>query len=140
MPHLRQDALPTARYFSSLLGNTGIKAPRERSLWTEPVPLDDRFDEDAEEWYVSLAFEAPTSYLHRFLWCAFSRDFGSVRPRPACDCYLFNLADGVMVWPYDDRGMDVVGPNHALLAKLYARYMAYLLRYDLDAMRATFES
>lgn len=43
-----------------------------------------------------------------------------------------------MVFPYDDRGMDVVGPNKNLLLQLYRQHHPYLLDYDRDAMDATF--
>jgi hypothetical protein len=43
-----------------------------------------------------------------------------------------------MVFPYDDRGMDVVGPNRSLLAGLYSKHHRYLLGHDLPAMKATF--
>ncbi len=44
----------------------------------------------------------------------------------------------MLVHPYDDRGMDVVGPNHALLADLYARFDAYLSDSDREWIRVFF--
>lgn len=120
------------------LRSAGIRVSRNRSIWLEPVPFDDWFDEAVEEWWVNVAFEAPTSLVQSILWCAFASDFGSIRPSPRCQFYLFNIQDGVMVWPYDDRGMDVVGPNRPLLAKLYSSHRHHLLDHDLPAMQATF--
>jgi hypothetical protein len=74
-----------------------------------------------------IAFKAPTEYLINALWCAFSSDFGCIEPNPMADIYLFNLDKEVMVWPYDDRGMDIVGP-----------FEHYLLDYDREAMDAVF--
>ena len=42
--------------------------------------------------------------------------------------------------PYDDRGMDVIGPNHALLADLYHRFNERLLDYDRARMDGFFAS
>lgn len=43
-----------------------------------------------------------------------------------------------MVFPYDDRGMDVAGPNKDLLSQLYHQHNIYLLDYDRCAMDNTF--
>jgi len=113
------------------LANAGIKIPRSRSIWVEEI---------AEDCSLLVAFSASTTLLPRLLWCALSADFGLIRPRPLCSVYLFNLDAHVMAFPYDDRGMDVVGPNPSLLEGLYRKHGAYLLEHDRDAMRASFDS
>ncbi|XGB43246.1 MAG: DUF3885 domain-containing protein [Nodosilinea sp. LVE1205-7] len=120
------------------LHNAGLKPPKVRSIWLEPVPEDDRFDEGAEEWWLNVAFELPANRLKNALWCALSVDLGPIRPKPACLVYLFNLARGVVVFPYDDRGMDVVGPNVDFLRALYLKHYSVLLSYDLASMQETF--
>lgn len=122
------------------LDAAGIKIPKKRELWAESIPSDERFDEDIEEWWLNLAFEASLELLPGLLWCAFSQDFSIIRPRPACAVYLFNLSAGIMVFPYDDRGMDVVGPNHAILSELYHKHKETLLDYDRVAMMEAFEN
>jgi hypothetical protein len=116
----------------------GIKMPSEREIWVDGVEVDDRLDETQAEWNVHVAFRLPLSSLKQLLWCAFARDFGPIRPRLSANIYLFNLSDRIVVWPYDDRGMDVVGPNHGLLKFLYAKYNRFLLAHDRDAMDDTF--
>lgn len=118
----------------------GIKVPRTRCLWLDKVPAIDQIDDDGPELWLNLAFEAPSSLLQNFLWCAFASDFGAISPRLYCDVYLIGLQQGVLMFPYDDRGMDVVGPNHAALARLYSKYGHYLLDYDRKAMDAAFSS
>lgn len=113
------------------LADAGIKIPRSRSIWLEEV---------AEDCSLLVAFSASTTALPRLLWCALSADFGSIRPRPLCSVYLFNLDAGVMAFPYDDRGMDVVGPNSNLLERLYRKHSAYLLEHDIKAMKESFDS
>jgi Domain of unknown function (DUF3885) len=112
------------------LAAAGIKVPPLRSIWLEEV---------AEEGSLFVAFSASTTLLPRLLWCALAADIGSIRPRVPCSVYLFNLDSRVMALPYDDRGMDVVGPNPSLLEKLYQQHTAYLLEHDREAMRASFE-
>jgi len=112
------------------LADAGIKIPRSRSIWLEEI---------AEDCSLLVAFSASTALLPRLLWCALSADFGSIRPRPLCSAYLFNLDARVMAFPYDDRGMDVVGSNSNLLERLYRKHGAYLLEHDLEAMRVSFD-
>ena len=54
--------------------------------------------------------------------------------------YLLSLDQQILVHPYDNRGMDVVGKNHELLATLYEQFRRYLLDYDRQIMDSTFET
>ncbi|MDR0787278.1 MAG: DUF3885 domain-containing protein [Gemmatimonadota bacterium] len=138
---LRMRCLPSISAHRKVLRElaaAGIRIPRNRNAWLELVPSGERFEETIEEFWVNIAFEVEVSAIQPLLWCALAKDFSSIRPRPACDIYLFELKKGVMIFPYDDRGMDVVGPNHTLLAELYGRYYHYLLDYDRLSMEATF--
>ncbi|MBL8263558.1 MAG: DUF3885 domain-containing protein [Xanthomonadaceae bacterium] len=114
------------------LSAAGIDIPALREIWQTEV------DEEGVS-SVFLAFEAPVDRLPNLLWCALASDFGSIKPNPGCSWYLFNLEKGLLVHPYDDRGMDVVGPNRDLLAMLYRKHGTYLLDYDRPAMRRSFE-
>ncbi len=127
------------RELLSELRGAGISFPRARCLWLEAASPDDDFDYEDNVSWLHVAFEAPASLLQNFLWCAFATDFGSIRPHPRCNIYLFNLNSRVMVWPYDDRGMDVVGPNHMLLSHLYVKHHQNLLDHDRQTIAATFE-
>lgn len=117
---------------------TGIKFSRNRSLWLEPLDVEEWFEENEPESWLTLAFDAPQNLIQSALWCALAIDFGSISPRPLCSVYLVNLTAGIVVFPYDDRGMDVVGPNHERLASIYGKHRKYLLDYDLKKMEATF--
>ncbi|MGE8395924.1 MAG: DUF3885 domain-containing protein [Pseudomonas sp.] len=116
----------------------GIRIPAQRSLWSERLDPDDWFDEHRPEYWLHLAFKVPLSMLQPLLWCALSGSAGVIRPSLCCGVYLFNLNQRLMVWPYDDRGMDVVGPNHALLSQLYRQHQGWLLDYDRERMDASF--
>ncbi|WP_249746243.1 DUF3885 domain-containing protein [Pseudomonas entomophila] len=119
------------------LGDLNITIPRQRTLWRELIEDEPWWDEHAPEYWISLAFELPVSHLQALLWCSMASDT-PITPNPSCLLYLFNLPQQLMVWPYDDRGMDVVGPNHARLEQLYHQYNRYLLDHDRQDMDAVF--
>jgi len=109
-----------------------VNIARHRSIWFDDVLEWDAFRT------VSLVFECETKALAGLLWCAVGIDLG-ISPCPKCDSiYLFNLKEKIAVLPYDDRGMDVVGQNHARLAAMYLKYQNCLLAYDLPVMNETF--
>ncbi|QXH48745.1 DUF3885 domain-containing protein [Pseudomonas xanthosomatis] len=120
------------------LDSAGIRIPAQRESWSEKTHPDDWFSEDEPEYQLYLAFEAPLSLLEPLLWCALASDFQAIRPKPRCAFFLFNLNKRLMVYPYDDRGMDVVGPGRAALGELYEAHRGWLLDYDREAMDATF--
>jgi Domain of unknown function (DUF3885) len=115
-----------------------IVIPKAREIWLEPIDAEDWSDDSQPEWWLNVAFEVSSTLIQNFLWCALSWDFGPIRPNPGCMVYLFNLQSELMVWAYDDRGMDVVGPNKTVLEELYNKYSTYLLDYDRAVMDATF--
>lgn len=80
-----------------------------------------------------IAFPVQKGDIPKLLWSALAADLG-VRPRANCDVYLFSIKQGILAHPYDDRGMDVIGPNKALLRGLFNKYRHYLLEYDMAEM------
>lgn len=120
------------------LRKAGLYPASGKEHWAE---FDDEWvgDEDyADSLWHFIAFKAPVENLINALWCAFSSDFGYIEPSPMVDVYLFNLDAEIMVFPYDDRGMDIVGPNHKFLKEQYNKFGHYLLDYDREAMDAVF--
>jgi len=122
------------------LASAGVSIPNQRSIWSEEIDPEEWLHERSPECWLYLSFEVPASLLETLLWCALAKDFHMIQPNPGCDVYLFNLQKKVVVFPYDDRGMDVVGPNRELLAVLYKRHQSYLLDYDRHAMEISFNS
>ena len=115
------------------LGAAGIRIPRERAIWIES----ERQDDDEPTHRIFVAFEAPTRFIQRLLWCALSSDL-PIEPRPYCRVYLLECERRIMAHPCDDRGMDVVGADQDLLSALHSKYDRWLLDYDRAAMDATF--
>ena len=120
------------------LKRIGLYPGNEREYWTE-------FDEDwiDDECYLDslwhyIAFRVSIDKLADVLWCALAKDFGSIEPRVSANFYLFGMEQNLMVFPYDDRGMDIIGPNHILLSNVYSKFDSYLLDHDRDVMDAVF--
>lgn len=112
-----------------------VKMERPRAAWTEPYhdPV-----VEGPDTLAFMAFPCGRDALHRLLWGAFATWLG-IKPHLGGNLYVASPERGIVAQPYDDRGMDIAGPNHALLAELYTRFNGYLLDYDRDRMRAFFE-
>lgn len=113
-----------------------VRMERPRAAWTEPYH--DPHVEDGPDTLAYVAFVCGREALHRLLWGPLAKWLG-IQPFLVGDLYVASRERGIVIHPYDDRGMDVAGPNHALLAELYTRFNGYLLDYDRDRMRAFFE-
>jgi hypothetical protein len=114
----------------SSIRHCGIRIPRPYATWTEDA------DEDGFA-RVFLAFRAGREMVDRLLWGALATEM-AIHPSLACRVYLADVERGVLAFPYDDRGMDVIGPNHALLGDLYTRFNPWLLDYDRERMDGFF--
>ncbi len=112
----------------------GICIPKDKEIWLEPTQR----PSEEPHWWVHVAFQVPSVLLSNVLWCAVAREFSSIQPNPGCQIYLFDLQNKLMVWVYDDRGMDVVGENHQALKGLYTKFSGYLLEYDRQKMDTVF--
>lgn len=113
------------------LKRAGIRIPRTKEMWVS------RSAED-EAALLHTAFVADRTLLDNFLWCALAVDL-NIEPCPNLSAIrLINMEQAVLVHPYDDRGMDVVGSDRELLAQLYSKFKVDLLDYDRATMNATF--
>lgn len=117
------------------LNVAGVPVPKVRDVWFDME--DEEGDEDFR--LLCCAFEIPRGKLQNIIWCAITTDLGSLRPKPRCRVYLLNLSKSLVIHPYDDRGMDVIGENKSALSELYKRHSEFLLSYDIERMRKTFE-
>ena len=107
--------------------------------WKEKNEEDPEWATDENEYWHTIAYTLPNKSLNKLLWCSLACDQG-IKPCPPAIYYLFNLKKSIEVWPYDDRGMDVVGPNQEYLSALYSKYSHYLLEYDKKIMDEGFAS
>ncbi len=112
----------------------GVRMGRPRSCWTREYEAD---GDDPTERRTLVAFRADASALDGLLWGALGVDLG-IRPRLLARVYLADPERGLLLYPYDDRGMDVIGPDRERLRELFARFHDYLLAYDLARMEGFF--
>ena len=111
----------------------GVRTGCPRSCWTRVFA-----DYDGEpEPRILAAFRVDPSALDGLLWGALAVDLG-IRPRLPARVYLADPERGLLLHPYDDRGMDAVGPDRERLRELFARFHDCLLGYDLARMEAFF--
>lgn len=85
-----------------------------------------------------MSFDVPLSDLFEYLWGTMANKLG-VRPSSCFQLYGYNIDLGVMLHPYDDRGMDVYGPNRDKISGLYAGRRDWLLDYDLTEMNRRYQ-
>ncbi len=112
------------------LRDCGIVLPEQHQTWCEP-------EEDTHK--ILIAFDVEPRYVTQLLWGVLAGELG-IRPCLLCNVYFFDLEIGVLVHPYDDRGMDVIGPNKVLLKRIYRQFGTYLLEYDKARMDRSFGS
>ncbi|NQZ90958.1 MAG: DUF3885 domain-containing protein [Moritella sp.] len=91
-----------------------------------------------DEWNRNyLFFNINKSELHKIIFGKLGTELG-IKPSFWFDLYIYDINLGVLVHPYDDRGMDVVGTNKFMIKRLYKQYHSSLLDYDVNVMREWF--
>jgi Domain of unknown function (DUF3885) len=117
----------------------GLTIPKQREVWLEPMDLGEGIEPIEPMFWLNVAFEIPKELLQNVLWCALARDLSPIQPNTlGCMFYLFSAQKRIVVFPYDDRGMDVVGPDWTTLKVLYTVFEKYLLEYDRQKMDQIF--
>ncbi len=117
------------------IASCGLKIPKSHTAWAKLCSQD---DEDSNRWRTAIAFKIDGNLIPQLLWGAIAHDIG-IRPRLLCDVYLFDLELGILVHPYDDRGMDAIGNNLGILRSAYHQLDRYLLNYDRQTMIDRFD-
>jgi hypothetical protein len=113
------------------LRECGITIPKTAEVWQHQEPH--VFDEDWDLIRTFICFDIELSQIDIFLWGTLANELG-VRPRNSCSLYLLNLDRQILFHPYDDRGMDIIGNNKALLEQIYTKFNDWLLDYDRPTM------
>ncbi|WP_269532848.1 DUF3885 domain-containing protein [Chitinimonas sp. BJYL2] len=122
------------------LNSLELKVPTQREIWAELNDDRDYDDEDGESYWINIAFHANPDQLSKLLWCALAVDLGSIRPKLGCLVYFINLESELAAFPYDDRGMDVIGNSLEKLLFLYQKHNNYLLDHDREQMCDQFKN
>ena len=72
------------------------------------------------------------------MWGTLANELG-IRPRSQCDLYLFDFEIAILVHPYDDRGMDIIGSNQDILKRTYDKFNNWLMDEDREQMMSYFK-
>ncbi|WP_373541275.1 DUF3885 domain-containing protein [Chamaesiphon sp.] len=113
------------------LRKCGINIPKTAEIWQNQEPP--VFDEDGDFFRTFICFDIEFSQIDLFLWSTLANELG-IRPRSNCSLYLFDLERQILFHLYEDRGMDIIGGNKALLKQIYIKFNNWLLDYDLPIM------
>ncbi|MEM8676252.1 MAG: DUF3885 domain-containing protein [Cyanobacteria bacterium P01_G01_bin.67] len=85
-----------------------------------------------------ICFEICKLEISKFLWGTLANEIG-IRPRSNCNLYIFDLKESILMHPYDDRGIDIIGSNKTKLKQLYISFNEWLLDCDRQKIMAYFE-
>lgn len=96
-------------------------------------------DELGGETQTRVFFESDFSSAYRMIWGTIAQELG-VRPSLEFNLYVFDPNLRVLMHPYDDRGMDILGPNRERMSEIYANYSDWLLDYNIAEMRERYGS
>ena len=93
--------------------------------------IDDDFGGETQ---TRIFFESDLGSVYRMIWGTVARELG-VRPCLGFNLYIFDPDLRILMHPYDDRGMDILGPNRERMSEIYAKYRDWLLDYNIAEMR-----
>jgi Domain of unknown function (DUF3885) len=118
------------------LHSCGINIPKTAEIWQQQEKH--AFDEDWDLIKTFICFDIESTQIDLFLWGLLANELG-IRPRSITHLYLFDLDRQILFHPYDDRGMDIIGKNKALLKQIYLKFNDWLLDYDRQVMDQSFQ-
>lgn len=74
-----------------------------------------------------------------FIWASIANEM-PIGPRiySLAGAYIMDMKRGLILYPYDDRGMDVTATSPGLLRPCYEQFNDWLLDYDRARMQRTF--
>jgi hypothetical protein len=106
--------------------------------WQAPLwPDEPKEDQIPARW---MTFDLTDNVAARdvLIWCSVASEM-RIGPRAAVIPYLADFVRGIILYVYDDRGMDIISFEPAPLLELYAARNEWLLDYDRPRMRQVFE-
>lgn len=98
----------------------------------------DLFGEDMTLCWRQAEFPNHDDPIAALLWISLSQDL-AIRPRAPLlgGVYIVDFPGALAVWPYDDRGMDVIANEPAPLQRLYTQFNEWLFDCDRPQMDRT---
>ena len=119
------------------LEELGVPTEDALATWTGYCWPGDEEDDEAEPW-LHRAVKLTWDQADILLWNQVACDIG-IAPRAPVKSKLVDLANGLSVNAYDDRGMDITSLTKASISGLYKRFDEWLLDYDRVRMREALE-
>jgi hypothetical protein len=121
---------PLLRTFRGLQ-ECGLPLPHRESIEVSQAAW------DHERWQCIMSIPIRRCHVSRVIWAAVGHDIG-IEPRLPAAVYIVSPSVGILAHPYDDRGMDVIGPNTTRLKDLFETHRTWLLDHDLATMQRCF--
>ena len=84
-------------------------------------------------------FKSDFGSAYRMIWGTIAQELG-VRPSLGFNLYIFDPDLRILMHPYDDRGMDILGPNRERMSEIYAKYYDWLLDYNIAELQDRYGS
>lgn len=101
-----------------------------RPYFIEQEEIDDDFDGGT---LTRVFFKSDLDSVYRMIWGTVALELG-VHPNFGFRLYIFDSDQRILMHPYDDRGMDVLGPNQERMSEVYSKYHDWLLDYNIVEM------
>ncbi len=130
---LRASAMETEELVELSAALLAYGLPRFAACESQVVPPTDA--EDLHTW-LGIA-RLPRSQINRAIVAALASDLEYFPGVPG-HLFILDLEHGVLVHPYDDRGMDVASTSRNQIQNLYDVYGHWLLDYDRQRMDEAF--
>ena len=114
------------------LKSMGLSIPNDYGIFREWV--------EDDEWNRNyLFFQINKSELHKCIFGVLGAELG-IEPSCGFDLYLYDEQAGILVNPYDDRGLDIVGLTKEPIKRIYDAFPECHLKYDyiIHKMEACF--
>ncbi len=106
-------------------------------IWQEQYSQEEDEIRDESYFRAFIIFPIDRTKMLSLLWSAVASDF-NINPKIGAQIYLFSPELQILVHPYDDRGMDIIGSNYNLKKRLFNDFNDYLLDYDREIMNKHF--
>jgi Domain of unknown function (DUF3885) len=120
------------------LGKMGVRTDIAEKTWTGPFRQSDDMEGEALFWE-QRAVRVTWDEADILLWSNIAQDV-AVTPRAPVISKLVDVERAVLVFAYDDRGMDVTALSPEPVTELYRRFDAWLLDHDRPRMSKVFRS
>lgn len=85
----------------------------------------------------TISMEPKFDRILPIFWAAIGKDLG-IEPHAAISAYVIDFSKGIVLHPYDDRGLDIIAKKKMAIQGMYTKYYKFLLKSDIAKMKDTF--